>query len=418
MLVGILIVLGGTAAYVWYQKLVFEGVISFDSDSDITTWESSKVSGLMLSPHGLVQIHDDASEERDAHRFHFMVHNSTPYEIASFHVELRLFDAGGNEIFSGTGICGEFADERTQLRGPLLPQGMSESRIEFQIPVSVVKKYEEDGRLEHKILDVDLYQNLGNRDDLTHFMASVARGDTAAVRNSLSKWRGLATERNENGIGAMRIASALNNVEMLSLLTNYGGEIEWGVAGRRDNIHVAAYNGATEAIEYMIARGAEVDLLDGNGETALHIAVSENHEETAKYLVSAGSDITIQNTTGVSPFHLACWMRSIDLVKTLVAAGADIEELSSKQATPLLYAANTGSLEIMKFLLAEGADINVKDETNSDLLAYVVFSDNVEAVRFVLSKNFDLSVKDDNGKTAYDYASERENKEITALVRP
>ena len=59
----------------------------------------------------------------------------------------------------------------------------------------------------------------------------------------------------------------------------------------------------------MINKGANIDVQDGNGNTALHLAAFEGHNYIAKELLKAGADFNIKNNAGKVPNDVSkFWM--------------------------------------------------------------------------------------------------------------
>ncbi|KAJ7227137.1 ankyrin [Mycena pura] len=68
-------------------------------------------------------------------------------------------------------------------------------------------------------------------------------------------------------------------------------------------MHAAASYGQLHVLEYLISRGGDVNVEDGDGDTPIYTV---ENVETAKFLVDHGAVIDRQNSEGVSPIdHLA-----------------------------------------------------------------------------------------------------------------
>ena len=58
-------------------------------------------------------------------------------------------------------------------------------------------------------------------------------------------------------------------------------------------------------IKDLLNKGANVDVQDGNGNTALHLAAFEGHNYIAKELLKVGADYNIKNNAGKVPNEIA-----------------------------------------------------------------------------------------------------------------
>jgi len=79
-------------------------------------------------------------------------------------------------------------------------------------------------------------------------------------------------------------------------------------------LHGAAYYGNVEIVEYLISKGAHVNVKDSTGATPLHFAAADTGQakhdagklEVAKYLVSKGAHINAKEySNGITPLRLA-----------------------------------------------------------------------------------------------------------------
>merc|ERR1712198_775168 len=112
----------------------------------------------------------------------------------------------------------------------------------------------------------------------------------------------------------------------------------------------------------LLDHGAEVDVTNDFGQTPLHRAAACGHAQTAEELLARGAQVEkLDGCEGNAPLHLAAAIGHLDVLKTLLDNGADIEAKMAERsggATAILVAAATGHLAIVKELLNRGADRN------------------------------------------------------------
>ena len=85
----------------------------------------------------------------------------------------------------------------------------------------------------------------------------------------------------------------------------------------------AAFNGATDCVKLLLARGGdalELDAQNSYGRTALHWAAWQGHSEIVQLLLLAGADPTIRNNHGRTPLDLAQLYNKHSCIALLQAA--------------------------------------------------------------------------------------------------
>ena len=203
----------------------------------------------------------------------------------------------------------------------------------------------------------------------------------------------------------------------------------------------AAREGDLESAKLLVAAGAEVNALGGDGKNALGLAIFNGNYDLASYLVDAKSNVNQADTQRFTPLYWAVdrrnmetapnfpWMVTADplpLIKKLLDAGADpnaqvqntprarMREGSPRIvfATPLMRAAFAGDLELTKLLLAYKADPKIISRDGETMLAAacgLAFiqgyhrgkppAERLEVVKIFVELGVDVNQADDYGIT-------------------
>jgi len=120
-------------------------------------------------------------------------------------------------------------------------------------------------------------------------------------------------------------------------------------------------------VRLFLARGAEVNIKTGDGESPIHLAVERNQfaagqsplvgnaEETAvivRLLAERGADLNVRGFNDWTPLHRAVAQGDLGLVKLLIELGADPTQRTNidDYETPLEEAEAAGRNEIAAFL--------------------------------------------------------------------
>jgi ankyrin repeat protein len=99
---------------------------------------------------------------------------------------------------------------------------------------------------------------------------------------------------------------------------------------------------------------------DSLNHTPLMMAAAFGSVDAVQLLIAAGADVKAVSNSGVTALHWATGdARKVHL---LLERGADVHARSSLGRTPLIVAASSsGTAEVVALLLANGADVNTTD---------------------------------------------------------
>ena len=138
-----------------------------------------------------------------------------------------------------------------------------------------------------------------------------------------------------------------------------------------------------EQISEIIAKGAAVDQLDGDGNTPLWRAVRFSKLESVRLLLRAGADPNTRGQMDWTPLHCATFCSSSDqeeIVELLLAHGANPNVIEPRYGdAPHHYAVGvTSSSEVVKLLIARGAVVDITMHDGSTPLQTAVASGKAE----------------------------------------
>ncbi len=112
---------------------------------------------------------------------------------------------------------------------------------------------------------------------------------------------------------------------------------------------------------YKIFDKYDINYVSRFGFSLLHYAIMYDNIEIFNFLLEKGADINIANTNKTTPLHTAVFLRKIEIVKSLIEHGADINAKTSWGLTPLHLAYKRNDVDIIVYLLKNKADKNVVD---------------------------------------------------------
>jgi ankyrin repeat protein len=207
--------------------------------------------------------------------------------------------------------------------------------------------------------------------------------------------------------------------EIVEILLGGGADIQnLGAA-----LHLLAWNGQIEMLDFMISRGANIEAKSIYQTTPLREAVYNKQYKTVEFLISKGADVHASSRYSGGPIFTAVERNDKEMIELLIANGADIKAVLSGETalhwamarnlpemtrflltkgcetSPVNLAAFYGELDRVKKLVAEGADVNAKDNGSYSPLHCAVRGEHKDVVEFLISQGAHVNAKTSRGWT-------------------
>lgn len=172
-------------------------------------------------------------------------------------------------------------------------------------------------------------------------------------------------------------AAKEGDVARIHKLLNEGAKIDESNVGKWTGTPLfwSLFNCQFEATEFLINKGANVNLADSYGFTPLLMAVSwcpNVDVSLIEHLIQKGADVNCQNTDGLTGLHYAISSGFDDVARLLIEKGANVNAPDDKGTTPLILAVQKKNLFIAKLLLERGADVDWRDLHKKDAMSYAI----------------------------------------------
>src|SRR2546423_8005146 len=238
-------------------------------------------------------------------------------------------------------------------------------------PTTTIKKrlFSARKRLRNMLFDV-LEESLRNERPSRHetFAASVMQmlkaartGDAARVKQLLERDPRLLRARDRLGNTALILAVDSGHTEVAELLLS---------SGIQPDIYEAAAIGRTDLVRKLLGGNGALDSYSPEGFTPLALAAHFGHAEVVEFLLARGADVNAvsKNELEVTPLHAALYGREVETARLLIEHGADVNARQGSQNMPragwtaLHYAAGYGFVELIILLLDRGAGANAHDD--------------------------------------------------------
>ncbi|EAY02994.1 hypothetical protein TVAG_325660 [Trichomonas vaginalis G3] len=177
----------------------------------------------------------------------------------------------------------------------------------------------------------------------------------------------------------MDFAIASHNIDFVSFMMNeYNIKFKLIESGRFHNLHAfLVYYDQTKDIngcmaasslfdipslcEYFISKGADINARC-NDNTALHLAAKKDCSKAANFLISKGANMELKYYDRNTALDLAAQNNSVETLRILLLHGANMNSKADGGRSALHHAASFNKREAIDILISFGADVNAKDD--------------------------------------------------------
>jgi len=217
-----------------------------------------------------------------------------------------------------------------------------------------------------------------------------------------------------DGNTAFNYAAKVGNIDLLKKIAAKGikyndNALFFAAQGsRRETTSLEAYKYLTEELKL------KPTAVNKSGENILHLLAGKpNQKEIISYFLAKGADANKVNKDGNTPFMIAAGARENGALELLLPAAKDINLKNLKGESALTFAVKSGTPDNVALLLNKGADVNVTDKDGNNLGVYLIQSyrpeskgqDPFEAkIKLLQDKGLNLAAAQKDGNTLYHLA--------------
>jgi ankyrin repeat protein len=187
--------------------------------------------------------------------------------------------------------------------------------------------------------------------------AEIAKGNDPAALNG-SAFDGV--------VYAINSSAPLESIKYL--LEQKGNDVNKLTHDSRTYVYWAANRGNLELVEYLLSKGAKVDMEDSHGASPMGFAAGGGQTNTKIYdaFIKAGADVKAVNRDGANLLLLAITNdKDLTLTNYFVSKGLSLQSKDAAGNTAFNYVARTGNIPLLKSLVEKG----VKYTDNAMIMA-------------------------------------------------
>lgn len=123
------------------------------------------------------------------------------------------------------------------------------------------------------------------------------------------------------------------------------------------------------------------------GESALHMVTKRRDLTWMQFLIGKGANVNIRDNKGATPLVAASNLNFIEGAALLVEFGARVDESNSAGETPLITAVHNRNIELMRILLKAGANPDRADNSGRSARDYARLANNASTLLSEIDTN-------------------------------
>ncbi|CEN40738.1 putative ankyrin repeat protein [Capnocytophaga cynodegmi] len=232
------------------------------------------------------------------------------------------------------------------------------------------------------------------------------------------------TELNERAYDAVSLA--INNgtpyETILFLLSLEGNEVDKLTHDKRTYLFWAAFQNNLPLINYLLQKGADVNVKDSHMYTPLLFAAVRGNINTELYdiLINKGANINEKNENGANALLLAIpHMKDLKEAQYFIKKGLSLKSIDNNGDDALFYAARNGNQKIINQLIKKGLNPKTLNNKGQNLMFAAAEgsrkkTNNLEFFKYIESLGVSPNQKDKEGLTPLFTLSSR-HKDIAVL---
>jgi ankyrin repeat protein/beta-lactamase regulating signal transducer with metallopeptidase domain len=252
---------------------------------------------------------------------------------------------------------------------------------------------------------------------LSKFHLAAWRGDLTVVKRFLDQGTDVNIKDDQFNWTPLHWATFTSQRAIIEFLIAKGADVNAGGEWNDPPLHYAAVHGHKGLVELLLAKGAGVNSEDNGGKTALHDAARQGHRDIVELLINKGADVDAKYGDDETALHRAAANGYEEVVELLATHGADINARDKYGRTPLFRAVSKNYPKVVEVLASNGADINAKDKDGRTPLYMATPLDDTEIMELLVTHGADVNAKDKYGRTPLYVAYQLDNAEIIDLLR-
>ncbi|XP_067654008.1 inversin-like [Haliotis asinina] len=209
--------------------------------------------------------------------------------------------------------------------------------------------------------------------------------------------------------------------DVVEFLVGSGADVSLLDKSGNNILHLACWGaGDLETVELILSLNLlDINSREQNKRTPVMAAAWKGHRGVVELLVVRGADVSLVDGDGDNILHLACWgagdLETVELILSLNKV--DINSRGLWARTPVMLAAWKGHRDVVELLVGRGADVSLVAKDGDNVLHYACLGGDLETVKLILLLNkVDINARNNYGQTAADKARGGGHQQVLDLL--
>ena len=199
-----------------------------------------------------------------------------------------------------------------------------------------------------------------------------------------------------------------NDSNTIYQLHSNGLDINFELSSGETILTYAAVHYSFDVMDAIIRCGADINLMDRNGNTTLTYIAEQhrNYADVIRYLFHEGGNIHKTNSENMSPFELAAQNGNTASLQQLLLLDNIIDTKNENGVTLLMISCYYENIECIKIVLQHGANINLPSDhiLETALMKTVRYTNTCKTqtiIKILLENGADVNIKDIFDESAF-----------------
>jgi ankyrin repeat protein len=224
-----------------------------------------------------------------------------------------------------------------------------------------------------------------------------------------------------NGRTLIFHAILCQNAAATKLLLAAGADAEHRIPTRDGHefrpLHLAARLGCLSILKLLVTHGCKLDIQTHSGTTALMLCAKESFQDCFNYLLVSGADVGLLNQDGQSVMSIADLHGNGPTIHNSVwealKAGQTVYSSNPKVFSSLRFVARLGDVETLQNLLKQGGGlvVNSQDKLGYSAAMIAAKEGHLEAFKLLVYAGADVGLKNSQSETALSLAKSTQTRD-------